>query len=232
MGEASASRQETSVQHSNPSQHPFPVPFPFCLDDTLARAYARARDARAGGVPTAGDIFAAYSARADEHADERTPDPRTVIERIDVGELLRVFREPIEWVLTRAERRAQADPVDVAAIHRVRDAVRVRVASAVSDTSAVSGTSAPTATAMDGSRIRATDLMIVASALVGTIDPAFAKRAALSVGEGLADAIATMLQLDPSLASTLANAAASFGRPRVPCPVVRPWHCPHSHSVL
>ena len=52
------------------------------------------------------------------------------------------------------------------------------------------------------------------------------------VGEGLADAIATVLQVDPSLASTLANAAASFGRLRVPHPAVPAWHCPHSHSVL
>jgi len=204
-------------------------------EEALARAYARARERMRAGGFRAGDIFAAFNPRADEHADEKLDPngpadphvdgaPSDIGEPSDVGaratldELLRVLREPIEWGLARAEQRAQADPVDVAALHRVRDAIRIRLASAIS------GIPAPT----EAPRIRATDLIVVAGLLVGTIDPAFVQRTALDASEGLATALGAMLQLDPSLASTLAQAAASLGAaqaPRAPHPAATFFYC-------
>ena len=212
------------MQNSNPPPNPSPGRSPLDLDEeALARAYARARDRMLAGDLRVGDIFAAFSPRVDEHADEKldpraSADPHLADKPGDVGEpsdlgeratfdeLLRVFREPIEWGLAHAEQRAQGDPVDVAAIHRVRDAVCVRLASAIS------GIAAPTETP----RIRATDLLIVAGLLVGTVDPAFAQRTVLDAGERLATALGTMLQLDPSLASILAQVAGSLGASQAP----------------
>lgn len=224
------------MQNSNSTPNPSPGRSPLALDqETLARAYARARERMRASAFGLGDLFAVFSPRADEHADEKLDphaqvdphvagEPSDVSEPSDFGaratldELLRVFREPIEWGLARAEQRAQADPVDVAAVHRVRDAIRIRLASAIS------GIPAPT----EAPRIRATDLIVVAGLLVGTLDPAFVQRTALDASEGLATALGAMLQLDPSLASTLAQAAASLGAaqaPRAPHPGATFLYC-------
>jgi hypothetical protein len=211
-----ASPQETSVQNSNPS-----IPFPFCLDETLARAYARAREACAGAEPSSTDIFAAYTAEQPQ-AQANGHDPGAAAAQHDVGEMLDVLRGPIEWVFTLAERRAEGDPVDLAAIHRVRDAVRFRL------DSIITGNGAPE----DQPRIRATDLWTVASLLIGKLDPAMVKRAALGVGGSITDALAKVLQLDRSLATSVAQTAASLVRPRVPRQVASFHCCVDGHLAL
>ncbi|HEU4733442.1 MAG TPA: hypothetical protein VFT22_36365 [Kofleriaceae bacterium] len=123
-------------------------------------------------------------------------------EGIRFDELLCVFREPVEWALALAERRAHGDPIDRAAIHRVRDAFRLRLASIAS------GCTGPT----DGARIRVSDLVVIAGLLIGAGDPAIAQRAARDAGESLLDALAIVLQLDPTLGSQIAHAAAHRGR--------------------
>jgi hypothetical protein len=215
------------VQNSNPSQ-PFASSFPFRLDDQMARAYARARERiDRGEVANLNALFAAFGAAPPEVTAEpaaEPAEPRSLFDRIDVGELLRVFREPLEWLLARAERRAEADPLDLAAIERLRAVLQHRIAAPALET--------PT----DAPRLRATDLLIVAGRLVGTIDPATVQRVGLELGSVLANAIGTMLQLDPSLVAHLMNVAASVGRPHIPHPmspigpmgsIAPPWSCPH-----
>jgi hypothetical protein len=207
------------VQNSNPSQNHASVPFPFCLDDAVARAYTRARDACAGSEPTADDIHAAYAA---EQGAKPTEDPgdspdiepdadiddseSTDTARFDVRELLLVLRGPIEWVFTLAERATHGDPVDLAAIGRVRDAIRIRLASAIASDDVP----------VDGSRIRSADLLTVAGLLLGTLDPAIVQRAATGIGSGIAHAITKLLELEPSLASYLPYVAGLFARRHTP----------------
>src|SRR5437867_4480143 len=129
-GEASASRQETSVQNLNPSYKPFSYP---SLLQLLEHTLFGARPASAAATPTPEDIPGADASRGDDPADEDTGigddadddtgDPGDAAGRIELAELLGVMREPIEWVFTLAERHAQGDEVDIAAIHRVRKAV-------------------------------------------------------------------------------------------------------------
>ncbi|HEX7836717.1 MAG TPA: hypothetical protein VF469_04590 [Kofleriaceae bacterium] len=205
------------MQNSNPS----PVPFPFCLDETLARAYARAREACAGAEPSSTDIYAAYTA-GQPQAQTNGHDPGASAGRLDVGELIDVLRGPIEWVFTLAERRAQGEPVDLAAIHRVREAIRFRLDSTIAGDGA----------SEDRPRIRATDLLTVASLLVGTLDPAVVQRAALGVGGSIANALATVLQLDRSLATYVAQTAASIVSPRAPRRVASFHCCVDGHLAL
>lgn len=206
------------MQNSNPS----PVPFPFCLDETLARAYARAREACAGAEPSSTDIYAAYTAEQPQAQAHGHIDPGAAAGRLDVGDLLDALRGPIEWVFTLAELRAQDEPVDLAAVRRVREAVRFRL------DSAIAGDGAPE----DRPRIRATDLLTVASLLVGTLDPAVVQRAALGVGGSIANAIATVLQLDRSLATYVAQTAASIVRPRAPRRIASFHCCVDGHLAL
>jgi hypothetical protein len=214
-----------SVQNSNPFPNLSSVPFPYCLHDSLARAYVRARESSAGTAPTASDIFAAFA-----HAHEpEQPSGATAVDSdeatavaglVDIAELLSVMREPIAWVFTLAERRAEGDPVDLAAIDRVRDAALHRVDAIIADT-------APA----DAPRIRATDVLTVASLLVGTLDPAIIARAAQIVGGGITDTLSALLPLVPTIASEFVSTPHACGGAHTRPPVGPPWYAEYLAHV-
>lgn len=206
------------MQNSNPSPNLSSVPFPYCLNEALARAYVQAREAGAGTAPSASDIFAAFARAHDpEQPSGATAvdgdDPGAVAGHVDIAELLGVLREPIAWVFTLAERRAEGDPVDLAAIERVRDAALHRV-------DAIIAGAAPA----DAPRIRATDVLTVASLLVGTLDPAIVQRAAQIVGGGITEALSALLPFAPTIASEFASTPPACSAPHAHGPVVPPWY--------
>lgn len=205
------------MQNSNPS--PNPLSYPSLLQQLLERTLFGARPASAGPAPTPGDI---HGAGADPAADDTgidvdaagddTGDPGDMAGRLELGELLGVMRDPIEWVFTLAERRAHADPVDIAAIHRLRDAVLHRI-----DAIIVGAESA------ESPRIRSADLLTVGGFLFDALDPSLLQRAVQGARTGLADALNAMLQVE--LAGQMASAAAPFpgGEPNPPT-VPPPWY--------
>jgi len=206
------------VQNSTPFPNLSSVPFPYCLNEALARAYVDAREASAGTAPSARDIFAAFARAHDpEQPSDATADdgdePTAVAGQVDIAELLDVMREPIAWVFTVAERRAEGDPVDLAAIQRLRDAALYRVDAIIAGT-------APG----EAPRVRATDVLTVASLLVGTLDPAIAQRAAQIVGGGISEALSALLPLAPAIASGLTSSPPACSAPHARGPVVPPWH--------
>jgi hypothetical protein len=186
------------VQTSNP----FPVPFPYCLSEALARSYLRAQEAHPGTAPGARDIFAAFAesrgapanAAAPPEAEASGADPAAVCGLLDMAELLAVMREPIAWVFTLAERRAQGDAVDLAAIVRVRDAILHRVDAFIAG-----------AVPSEPPRIRTADLLTVASLLVGTLDSAIVRQAVHALGGGLIDALGVLWPLIPASADDAAG---------------------------
>ncbi|TMQ14574.1 MAG: hypothetical protein E6J90_26730 [Deltaproteobacteria bacterium] len=190
------------------TSNPFSVPFPYCLSETLARAYARAHEASPNTAPSAGDIFAAFAhghAPPGTHpADPATAgasddtDPGAARGLLDRGELLAVMREPIAWMFTLAERRAEGDRVDGEAIERVRDAILYRVDAIIAG-----------AVASEPPRIRAADLLTVASLLVGTLDPAIVRHAVQTLGGGVIEALGALWPLIPSIAGDAADAPGS-----------------------
>lgn len=94
-------------------------------------------------------------------------DERTVDQLLDSAELLRVLREPVEWILALALQLTGGDPVDVAAVARLRAAFHARLQGR------------PTG-------IRPTDLLIVSGLLVGALDPSVVVRAVSdTLGDGL-----------------------------------------------
>jgi hypothetical protein len=216
--EALASRQETSVQNPNPSQNPFS--YPSLLQELLERTFFGARPASAGAAPTPGDILGSEAARGDDPADEDTGigddpaddtgDPGEPADRLELAELLGVMRDPIEWVFTLAERRAQADPVDIAAIHRVRDAVLHRMNAIIVD-----------AVSAESPRIRSADLLTVGSLLFDAIDPSLVQRVTRGIRTSLSDALNAMLEVE--LAGHVAAAAAPVPGQDIP-PSVPPWY--------
>jgi hypothetical protein len=178
-----ASRQETYVQNSNPCQNDFPQRF---IDHAFARVMERLASERQSADP---DPIA--SGRG-THEGERTVEPL-----LDGADLLRVIREPVEWLLTLAHRLAASDPVDIAAVDRVRAAFHARLA----------GRSIG---------VRTTDLLIVFGLLVGALDPSVVLR---TVSETLGDGLAAVLGSEASLAihvSGTADASAAL-RPRRTC---------------
>ncbi len=209
------------MQNSNPS-HTSPGPAaPSIEDEAFARAYERARARILAGARSAGDLVAALLGRCDEqprdHArplgtaaapnhvgasgdseprvDHRdAPDNRA---RVTLDELLPVFREPIEWALARAEQHAQGDPLDLAALDRVRAAYRSRLAWIGSG--GALGEARP--------KLRPTDMITVAGLVVGSIDPSFAQRVAAGAREGLLDALADLVPLGLADAPDEAGAA-------------------------
>jgi hypothetical protein len=117
--EALASRQETSVQNSNPSRNTFSSSL---LQALMERTLFGVRPAP-GGAPTPGDIACANAAPGDNPADDAPGDvdadigdPDDAAGRLELAELLGVLRDPIAWVFTLAERHAHSDPIDIAAI--------------------------------------------------------------------------------------------------------------------
>ena len=207
------------MQNSNPSPHVPSVPFPYSLSEALSRAYLRARDTSAGSAPSASDILAAFARGPEPEPPDQAAiedsDPDAVAGYVDRAELLGVMRGPIAWVFALAARRAQNDPVDLAAIERVRDAALHRI-------DAIIAGAAPA----DAPRIRAADLLTVASLLVGTLDPAIVGRAAQVVGGGIADALTQLLPLAPMIAGEFAGTPGASAAPGMPGPV-SPAACSH-----
>jgi len=249
------------VQTSNP----FSVPFPYCLSEALARAYARAHEANPGAAPSPSDIFAAFArghtppgspaAPADAGASA-SADPSATCGRVDRAELLAVMREPIAWVFTLADRGAQGDQIDLAAIDRVRGAILHRVDAIISG-----------AVASEPPRIRTADLLTLAGLLVGTLDPALVRHAVQALSGGFIEAIGALWPLVPSTADDAEGASEScpgscasepgathvhydyvprtaapfaspygwplgvhgvaFGGPHMPRPPAPPWYWPH-----
>jgi hypothetical protein len=216
-----ASRQETSVQNSTPSRNP--VSAPSLLQTLLEHTFLGARPASPSVAPIGTDLPGADAAPG---ADPSVGDPETDVEtdatdtadadaigRLELAELLGVLRDPIDWVFTLAERRAQGDPVDIAAIHRVRDAVLHRVNAVIVGT--------PRA---ESPRIRTADLWTVASLLIDTLDPRLVERVLRGVGTSIADVLIAGLPFDPSLVAHLARGAAPLPGPHVPPPVAPSWY--------
>jgi hypothetical protein len=150
-----ASRQESYVQNRNPSQsHSSPASF-------LEHAFARAR-ARLDVEPTPPDPD---PAPGNDGSDD---DDGTIDDLLDCGELLRVIREPIEWILALAHQLAGGDPIDVAAVARLRAALETRLAG-------------------QPARIRKSDLLVVLGLLIAAFDPKVVVRAVSdTISEGLA----------------------------------------------
>lgn len=243
------------MQNSHP--HLPSTPTPLSLDDALARAYERAvQRMRSGGLGLA-ELLAACVTRGDEHPDEKigprgTVSPTDPAEPRDDGgpvdrgdpntsgratldELLSVFREPIAWVLGRAERHAQGDPVDLAALDRVGAAFHSRLAWIHSD--GVLGEARP--------RFRAADLLTVAGLIAGSFDPIFAARSSGGLRETFLDALAHVIPLGAAYAPSIPSAPRSasplgfvelfsgaslpFGAPRPPCAAMPVCCCRHGH---
>jgi hypothetical protein len=168
------------------------VPFPYCLHDALARAYAHAQEVHAGAAPSVRDIIAAFA-----HGHAPVPPgaparggandggaPASVGGLLEMPELFAVMREPIAWVFTLAERRAQGDVVDLEAIERMRDAVLHRIDAIVAG-----------AVASEPPRIRAADLLTVAGLLVDSLNPAIVRRAVQMLSAGLVEALGVLWPL-------------------------------------
>jgi hypothetical protein len=210
-----SSRQETSVQNSTPSRNP--VSSPSLLQTLLEHTFLGARPASPGVTPTGGNILDGDAAPvADPVVGDVETDATGTADadgRLELAELLDVLRDPIEWVFTVAERRAQGDPIDIAAIHRVRDAVLHRVNAVI--------VGVPRAESL---RMRSADLWTVAELLIDALDPSLVARVLREVGTFLADALATGLPFAPSLVAGSERAAAPISGPHVPPPVARPWY--------
>ena len=229
------------MQNSDPSHSPSPNPPSMSIVEVLARAYERVRARILAGEPISDDLFSAFTARSDEHPDEKTRPHGTAAPhapaephedrgradrsgsagpaRVTLEELLSVFRDPIEWALTRAERHAQGDPVHLAALGRVRAVYQSRLASIGSG--GALGEALP--------KPRPTDLISVAGLVISSIDPTFAQRISIVARESLLDALAEQIQL--GLAYAPGAAAPPCGPPRMPCLVVSTCCCRHSHVL-
>jgi hypothetical protein len=225
------------VQNSDPSHTPSPNPPSMSIVEVIARAYERVRARILAGEPISDDLFSAFTARTDEHPDEKTrlhdtAAPHAPAEphedraradrsdsatpaRVTLDELLPVFRHPIEWALTRAERHAQGDPVDLAALGRVRAVYQSRLASIGSG--GALGEALP--------KPRPTDLISVGGLVISSIDPTFAQRIATAARESLLDALAELASLG------LAHAPGAAALPCMPCLVV-PTCCGRHSRVL
>jgi hypothetical protein len=212
-----ASRQETSVQNSTPSRNP--VSSPSLLQTLLEHTFLGARPSSPGAAPTGGDIPGADAApvadpaAGDFESDATDTADADAVGRLELAELLGVLRDPIEWVFTLAERRAQDDPIDIAAIHRVRDAVLHRVNAVI--------IGAPDT---ESPRMRTADLWTVAELLIDALDPSLVARVLREVGTSLADALAAGLPFAPSLVANHGRAAAPICGPHVPPPVAPSWY--------
>jgi hypothetical protein len=133
-----------------------------------------------------------------------------------------VFRDPLEWALARAEQHAQGDPVDLAALDRVRAAYQSRLAWIASG--GLLGEARPS--------LRPTDVLAVTGLLIGSIDSGFAQRVSVGMHEGLLDALADLMPLglpDTSGAGAASYPSGPFGYDdRSPQPVV-PFGPPPLH---
>ena len=135
----------------------------------LDQVYERAKQRLVAAAQQAEPEQAAMP--ADHDSD---PDPRTVEQLLSGPELCRVLREPLAWLLSLAHGLAIHDPIDLAAVQRVRAATLTRL----------SGRPAG---------LRATDLLTVFALLVGALDPSVVFSA---VSDALSDGLAAVLGSD------------------------------------
>lgn len=151
------------------------------IDRALSRALSHLVDRRAARVAAPeDDAEPALEAQPgfDEGGADPDAEPTEAAEPsdllFDTAALLRVVREPVEWALRLAHQLANGDPVDVAAVDRVRAAFHARLA---------------------GRRMamRTTDLLIVLGLLVTALDPSVVLEA---VSETLGDGLAAVLHAE------------------------------------
>ena len=180
------------MQNSNPSHNDFPQPF---IDQAFARAMGRlaAHHRPTDPGPSAGGHAHAGNCTV----GDCTVGDCTEEQLLDGASLLRVVREPVEWLLTLAHRLSACDPVDTAAVDRVRAAFHARLAGRPSG-------------------VRTTDLLVVFGLVVGALDPSIVLRA---VSETIGDGLAAVLGSEASLAFHItgtadASAALRPGRTR------------------
>ncbi|HEX7841474.1 MAG TPA: hypothetical protein VF469_28570 [Kofleriaceae bacterium] len=161
------------MQYRNPSQNNPSQPAP------AEQAFERfAEHPPADPAPASPEHSPADPAAAPPvTGDESAADEPTVELPIDGADLLRVIREPIEWMLALAERLAGDDPVDLAAVARLRVALLARLAG-------------------QPARIRKTDVLIVFGLLVGALDPSAVIHA---VSDTIGDGFAAVLGAEASL---------------------------------
>lgn len=146
------------MQNRNPSQNT-PSQSPIVDQAYLDQAYERARARLTGEYPPT---------EPTPICDAAGTAKRTADQLLNGAELLRVIREPVEWILTLAHQLADGDPVDVAAIVRLRAAFHARLAGG-------------------STGIRKTDLLVVVGLLVSALDPSVVVRAVSdTIGDGLA----------------------------------------------
>jgi hypothetical protein len=253
-GEALTSRQETSVQNStsNPSLHSSTTSASTSAGQAteraaLARAYERARDRVLAGDPLAAELFSVLTSCTDEFPDEKTMPCGPAVSdavgapglgvRVTLDELLPVCREPIEWVLARAERQAQGNPADLAALARVRAAYQSRLTWI--GTGGALGQATP--------NLRPTDLLTVAGLFASSIDPTFAQRASAGLRDSFHNALTAVIPLvqahSPSMIeasrspatlwflNAIADTPAPFGPPRAVHPPAPACRCRHGHPL-
>ncbi|HEU4731292.1 MAG TPA: hypothetical protein VFT22_25535 [Kofleriaceae bacterium] len=134
------------------------------LEDAFQRAHAHAHAAAPLGGVTAHPLDP--RPRAHEDDDDTRADPL-----LDGHELLRVLREPVEWLLALADRLASSDANDVAAIDRLRAAFHARLAGRPIG-------------------VRMSDALTAFGLLLGALDPGVVLQ---TVSRTVADGVATIL---------------------------------------
>jgi hypothetical protein len=162
------------------------------LEDAFHRTHAHARAAAPrstaspgttqhaeAGTPTACPMSHAES--YEESVDHGDP-------LLDGADLLRAAREPIEWLLTLAQRLAAGDSEELAAVDRLRAAFHARLAGRVIG-------------------VRMSDVLIVFALLVGALDLTVVQE---GITRSIADGVGTLITFEGmSIATQLARIATS-----------------------
>jgi hypothetical protein len=157
------------------------------LEGAFQRSHAHARAAAPHRAPP---TSAPHDARADPASGSDSDGERL----LDGAELLRAAREPIEWLLTLAQRLAVEDADEVAAIDRLRAAFHAQLAGRPIG-------------------VRRSDVLIAFALLVGALDPAIVLP---GIARTIADGVTTILTCEGvSLAAELARVAQSLPGIRV-----------------
>jgi hypothetical protein len=153
------------------------------LDDAFRRAHAHAR-------ATAPHCSAStQTPRPVSHTESSEEFDTNGEPLLDGAELLRAAREPIDWLLTLANRLSAGDPEEVAAVDRLRAAFHARLAGRAIG-------------------VRMSDVLIVFALLIGALDLTIVQE---SVTRSIADGVATLLTYEGvSLAAQVARIANSM----------------------
>jgi hypothetical protein len=188
--------QESYVQNSNPNPSLTHPTFSASLDQAFARAVARlTADLEPPPTDPAPPV------------NEAPTDIPTVEQLVHGAELFRILREPIDWLLSLAHRLAIDDPVDLAAVQRVRAVMLARLMG-------------------QPVGLRARDVLIVFGLLVSALDPLVVIRALSST---LSQGLAAVLESEPvsffaaAIQDPIARRQSQLGCASYPC-------CPlHAH---